>query len=305
MTPPTTPSLDSIVHDGPGVRIGAFRCPVRNPRFSDSGPIQNDIFVFPRSSVRIRHSGGPSFVADHTIATVYNWGQIYDRCAVDGQGDRSDWFAVPRAVAHEAVAANGMEPSAHGPFSFPFAPVTDATYLRQRRLFRRAEHGVATSEVHEEVYALLDDVVSSAASRRLKAPRSPDARSTRIGEAIRSVISAGFAEEWPLSRLEALFGASAFSLCRAFRKATGSTIHRYTLTLRLRASLERLEQPSVEITTVALDLGFSSHSHFSLSFGRTFQETPSSFRQALAAPAFQSAVSTLGNSVFGYGTGGS
>ena len=60
--------LDSILHSGDGVVVGAFRCPTAHPRFADSGPIQNDIFVFPRSSVRIRHAGGPAFVADHTLA---------------------------------------------------------------------------------------------------------------------------------------------------------------------------------------------------------------------------------------------
>lgn len=283
MTDAIAGSLDSIDHQGEGgVIIGAFRCPTTHPRFSDSGPIENDIFVFPRSSVSIRHAGGPSFVADHTAATVYNRGQIYDRAVVAEEGDRSDWFAVPRTVATEAVISNGLEPSAAGPFSFAFAPVAEKTYLNQRRLFLRVQRGTFRGAVDEAVYGLLDDVVASAASclgKRAGLGRDP--RSEQMGEEVRSLISARFEEEWPLSRLEQYLGVSRFSLCRSFRKTTRTTIHRYLLSLRLRASLEGLERAKVEITTLALHLGFSSHSHFSMTFNRTFEETPSACRQTL------------------------
>src|SRR5215831_18127888 len=46
-----TGPLDTIVFQSPTVTIGAFRCPPSHPRFHDSGPIQNDIFVFPRRAV--------------------------------------------------------------------------------------------------------------------------------------------------------------------------------------------------------------------------------------------------------------
>jgi AraC-like DNA-binding protein len=270
--------LDAILHEDEGVVVGAFRCPTTDPRFQDSGPIQNDIFVFPRSSVRIRHAGGPSFVADHSVATLYNRGQIYERRAVAEDGDRSDWFAVPRAVACEAVETNGLEPGARGPFSLPFAPVSDEIYLRQRRLFRRVQRSMPSRAIEEEVYALLDEVAGAVAGG---SRGRQGAGTSEIAEEVRALLSARFDEEWPLSRLASRFGISTFRLCRAFRKATGSTIHRYLLTLRLRSSLERFERPGVEITSVALDLGFSSHSHFSLTFGRNFRETPSACRQTL------------------------
>ncbi|MBX7186471.1 MAG: AraC family transcriptional regulator [Vicinamibacteria bacterium] len=286
--PSADAELDSVLHDRDGFLVGAFRCPTTHPRFNDSGPIQNDIFVFPRSSVRIRHAGGPSFVADQCVATVYNRGQIYDRRAVADEGDRSDWFAVPRAAALDAVLAHGLEPGVDGPFAFPFVSVSDESYLAQRRLFRRVQQGMTARAVEEEVYALLDDIVCEAAARtprrKVASRRDMGSRELReIGEAARAMISARFSEDWPLARLSERFGVSAFCLCRAFRKATGTTIHRYLLTLRLRAALDRLEDPEAGITALALDLGFSSHSHFTALFGRSFRETPSACRQSLGA----------------------
>ena len=279
VTSPDKP-LDVMVHQGEGTLVGAFRCPATDPRFKDSGPIQNDIFVFPRTSVGIRHAGGPSLIADLTVATLYNRGQIYDRSRISEEGDRSDWFAVPRAVAMEAVIANGHEPAARGPFPFAFVPVGDATYLKQRRLFQRARRGADAEAIDEAIYAVLDDVVSAAAPRAAR-PEAVAPRARAIADEIRAVVSGRFEEGWSLSRLAAHFRISAFALSRAFRKATGSTIHRYLVTLRLRASLEHLERPRADLSALALDLGFASHSHFSFAFGRTFAETPRACRQTL------------------------
>lgn len=273
--------LDFVAHEGRGTMIGAFRCPRTDPRFQDSGPIQNDIFVFPRSSVRIRHASGPSFVADPTLATIYNRGQIYDRGEVSEDGDRSDWFAVPRDVALEAVIANGVEPAAHGPFPFAFAPVSNRTYLAQRRLFQKALQRTEPERVDEEIYALLDDVVRSAALvRRARPSRRSDKEADGIADEIRRLTSARFDEGWPLSRLQSHFGFSAFRLCRAFRRSTGSSIHAHLVTVRLRASLERIEPVHADLAAVALDLGFSSHSHFTLAFRRSFGMPPSACRVA-------------------------
>jgi AraC family transcriptional regulator len=267
--------------------IGAFRCPPHHPRFADSGPIQNDIFVFPRTSVVIRHAGGPSFVADPTVATVYNRGQIYDRGLVSDEGDRSDWFAVPREVATEAVIANGLEPGAEGPFGFALAPVSLRTYLAQRQLFRRATRGGRGAQLDEEIFTVLDDVVAAAASAAgVGSHWRIDKDGRAIADEIRRLISARCEQSWSLRRLEARLGISAFRLCRVFRQATGSSIHAYLTSVRLRASLERLETRADDLTTVAMDLGFSSHSHFTLAFRRAFGAPPSAWRRDLPAAGF-------------------
>lgn len=271
--------LDLIAYRGNGTVIGAFRCPRDHPRFVDSGPIQNDIFVFPRSSVKIRHAGGPSFVADQTVASVYNRGQIYDRALVSEEGDRCDWYAVPREAAIDAVIANGLSPSATGPFPFAYAPVSHQTYLAQRRLFRQAHLGAPPQELDEAIYALLDDVVGGAAARSGARPvPARDKEGPAIADEIRALISARFDEDWSLTRLQQHLGLSAFRLCRVFRRVTGSSIHGYLLSVRLRASLERTEHRAVDLTSVALDLGFASHSHFTLAFRRSFGVPPSVWR---------------------------
>jgi AraC-like DNA-binding protein len=64
-----------------------------------------------------------------------------------------------------------------------------------------------------------------------------------------------------------------------FQQQTGMPVHRYLTQLRLRAALERLADAD-DITSLAIDLGFSSHSHFTDVFRREFGKTPSEYRKA-------------------------
>ena len=72
-----------------------------------------------------------------------------------------------------------------------------------------------------------------------------------------------------------------FHLCRCFRAGTGLTLHEYRTQLRLRGALEALESGDCDLTRLALDTGFSSHSHFTAAFRRVFDATPSRVRSLL------------------------
>jgi AraC-like DNA-binding protein len=62
-------------------------------------------------------------------------------------------------------------------------------------------------------------------------------------------------------------------------------MHGYRNQLRLRAALESLRDPRVDLSGLALDLGFSSHSHFTVMFRRSFGCPPSQFRRVVACAA--------------------
>jgi AraC-like DNA-binding protein len=56
-------------------------------------------------------------------------------------------------------------------------------------------------------------------------------------------------------------------------------LYRYQSRLRLARALDLLAQYD-DLTALALDLGFSSHSHFSAAFRQTYGRTPSEFRES-------------------------
>lgn len=72
-------------------------------------------------------------------------------------------------------------------------------------------------------------------------------------------------------------GVSPAHLTTVFHRAEGVPLHKYVVQLRLARALVELPHSS-DLTTLALDLGFSSHSHFAATFRRSFGCTPSAFR---------------------------
>jgi hypothetical protein len=124
-------AADRVVFSTECVTIGAFRCATDHPSFRNSGPIQNDCFVFPRTAVVIQHDNAPAFVADPTTVTLYNRRQLYERRAISADGDRCDWFAVSPDLLRTALL--DVDPAAAAdprPIRFTHAPSDAATYPR-------------------------------------------------------------------------------------------------------------------------------------------------------------------------------
>ena len=80
-------------------------------------------------------------------------------------------------------------------------------------------------------------------------------------------------------------GASPAYLTDVFRRVEGVPVHRYVMQLRLSRALVELPHAN-DLTTLAFDLGFSSHSHFTVSFRRAFGCTPSQFREKYTGNTF-------------------
>jgi AraC family transcriptional regulator len=100
-------------------------------------------------------------------------------------------------------------------------------------------------------------------------------------ERARAILASAPAERWDLSALGRALRCSPFHLARQFRAATGETISRYVLRLRLGAALERLAEGERNLAALAAETGFSHHSHFSARFRSVFGITPSRARGIL------------------------
>ena len=276
-------SLDRIVFQTPTVQAGAFRCPVAHDRFTDSGPIQSHIVVFPRTAVWIRHAGSKAFLADPGIVTIYNRGQEYSRAPLSPDGDRSDWFGVSPGIA--LAIADQLDPRAADHPDRPYRvewSVSDANlYVRQRTLFHRMERGeVEPLEGEEAVLALVADVMRGAtgtACPQLQGRRTTEAH-LDLAQRARAQLARDPAARTDLTTLAKALGASPFHLCRVFRATHGTTLHDYRIELRLRLALERVADPSTDLSRLAFELGFSSHSHFTHSFRTRMGKPPSLLR---------------------------
>jgi AraC-like DNA-binding protein len=81
-------------------------------------------------------------------------------------------------------------------------------------------------------------------------------------------------------------GASPAYLTDLFTRVEGVSLHRYLTQLRLAQALDDLRS-AADLTTVALDNGFSSHSHFTFAFRQSFGCTPSQFRTTAHSAAIK------------------
>jgi AraC-like DNA-binding protein len=75
------------------------------------------------------------------------------------------------------------------------------------------------------------------------------------------------------------FRTTPFHLARIFREHVGVSVHEYNLRLRLMRALPDLLDTDRGITEIALDHGFSSHSHFTYAFRRRAGLTPNELRR--------------------------
>src|SRR5262249_20409664 len=116
------------------------------------------------------------------------------------------------------------------------------------------------------------------------ARRSALARRTRALERVKEAVASAPSEKWSVARLANVANLSPFHLCHVFREMTGTSIYDYVLHERLARTLDAVLDCDDDLTAVALDAGFASHSHFTARFRNFFGCTPAALRrQATAA----------------------
>jgi AraC family transcriptional regulator len=249
--------------------VGTHRLPADDPRFESYGPASAFLVVFPRNSTIIEHAGGERFVGSPAVAPLYNRGQEYRRRRLSEEGDFCDWFAIAPEALRELVGSDDERP-----LRSPYVRVEPREYLRQRAVIEHLSAGGSDALFVEETMTsvfrrLLVEERQSCLSGQA---RLPVLHATEI-------LSRKFTSNWSLTRIAHAVGTSPFHLARTFKRVMGVTIHQHRLALRLHESLAMLRDTTDEISSVALDLGFADHSHFTVSFRRRFGVTPSAYRR--------------------------
>ncbi len=89
-------------------------------------------------------------------------------------------------------------------------------------------------------------------------------------EKVVALLRAKLAEPPTLEEIGRSVGCSPFHLSRTFSTATGMTIPQYLRQLRLERAAELLRMGKMNVTEVAMEVGYSSLSHFSQAFHGAF-----------------------------------
>jgi AraC family transcriptional regulator len=89
------------------------------------------------------------------------------------------------------------------------------------------------------------------------------------------------ADDIPLATLADLVRLSPYHFCRSFKQSFGVPPHRYHAARRIERAKRLLASRELSITAIALALGFSEASTFSVAFHRLVGQTPSRYRRDL------------------------
>ena len=152
--------------------------------------------------------------------------------------------------------------------------------LVRSRLFARLRHGdIDPLEAKERGLGLL--AATLLAARRQSARRGAGVDAARRVRHVRRTQEAVWTEPqrpWTVDQLAAQACVSASHLAHAFRAETGMSLYGYVLRSRLTLALDAVLDSDAALTSVALDAGFCSHSHFTARFRAFFGCTPGALR---------------------------
>jgi AraC-like DNA-binding protein len=120
--------------------------------------------------------------------------------------------------------------------------------------------------------------------RRSLGDRTSHARATTYGrrklaDRTKLLLAGDPGRRWTLGAIAAEVGVSPVYLTQVFAQAEGVPLYRYQLRLRMAHALDLLDSYD-DLTHLAIDLGFSSHSHFSAAFRQHYGRSPADFRRA-------------------------
>lgn len=96
---------------------------------------------------------------------------------------------------------------------------------------------------------------------------------------VQNYISENLQEPITLKNLANLIGISTHNFLEFFGNSFGTTPAQFIINQRLRQVRWLLSETKTDITTIAFETGFSSHSHLSNTFKKTFGATPQEFRK--------------------------
>jgi AraC family transcriptional regulator len=235
--------------------------------------------VFPYRGVYARHLGRDQAIAEANQMLFFNADEAYRVSHPVAGGDASLSLSIPDTLLGEIAPRTLLY---DGP---------GVRFRRQRlRIDPRAQalvallrHGLFLGTAQPlEAESLALTLVQRALGPRTSHAAGAGIAPQRLADRVKLVLAGDLGRRWTLAELAAEVGGSPVYLTQVFQRVEGMPLYRYQLRLRLARALDLLPHYD-DLTTLGLDLGFSSHSHFSAAFKETYGRSPSEFRRSALA----------------------
>jgi len=232
--------------------------------------------VFAYRGVYVRHVGRNDAVAEANQVLLFNAWEGYRVSHPVAGGDVCLDLAIDNSLLRELAPRESVRDG------------ENPTFVRQRRridpraqalvaLLRHSlRKGIAESLEAESLALVL--------AQRALGPRTSHATGASFGQQrlvdrVKLVLAGDLARRWRLDEIAAEVGGSPVYLTQVFQRVEGVPLYRYQMRLRLARALDLIDQYD-DLSALSLDLGFSSHSHFSAAFRQAYGRSPTAFRQS-------------------------
>jgi AraC-like DNA-binding protein len=232
--------------------------------------------VFPYRGIFVRHLAQDDAVAEANQVLFFNAHDGYRVSHPVPGGDACLDLVVSETVLDELAPRSLLRKGARIAFRQQRLRIDPRAQALSALLRHNLQLGVADTLEAESLALTL--------ARRALGPRTTHAPGASAGrqrlvDRTKIVLAADPARRWALAEIAGEVGYSPVYLTQVFQQVEGVPLYRYQMQLRLARSLDLLSQYD-DLTSLSLDLGFYSHSHFSTAFKQAYGRSPSSFRSA-------------------------
>jgi AraC family transcriptional regulator len=281
--------IRAVLFENESVLVRRVLC---NAPAGGCGPIEwssSHTIVFPETGVFVRHlSRHTAIVADSAHALFFTAEQLYRVSHPAAGGDECIVLEFRRDALRHALREVDLaaSESPHAPFRALAVRLPPRLLVRRRLLRHRLVRRIASPlEVEETVAELVREIARAPAPSVVDRParRRDESRHTDIARATQATLAATPSTRWTLAALARRVDCSPFHLAHVFRRVVGMPIHQYHVRARLIAGLDDVLDSQRGLSEIAIDLGFTHHSHFSDAFRRAFGVTPSALRRHATA----------------------
>lgn len=233
--------------------------------------------VFPYRGVYVRHLGTDQAVAEANQVLFFNANEVYTVSHPVTGGDASLVLVLDESWLRELASGDLLRPGAALAFC-----------QQRRRIDPRAQALVAllryslrrkmAEKLEAETLALT--LVRRALGQRTSHSARATAGRQKLVDRAKLVLSSDLARRWTLAEIAAEVGVSPVYLTQVFQQVEAVPLYRYQLRLRLARALD-LIGAYADLAALGVDLGFSSHSHFTAAFRQAYGRTPAEFQRAV------------------------
>ena len=231
--------------------------------------------VFPYRGAFVRHLGRDDVFGEANQLMFFNQDESYRISHPVKGGDACLSISIDEALLRELALKEQVRVGD----KLAFDPHRLRIDARAQALVALLRHGLDNGviETLEAEVLTLTLIKRALGERTLHAVRASAGRQKLVDRA-KLTLTSDPGRRWTLADIATEVGVSPVYLTQVFQQVEGMPLYRYQLRLRLARALDLLPQCD-DLMTLGMELGFSSHSHFSSAFRQAYGRTPKEFQQ--------------------------